>query len=109
MSFWNIWSRSKEAKKEVMLVAEPARYGVVTVLSAGKWEIHVFFAGSVKLVDGHLMFASATRGQCMFAPGIWSTVQTFPLSEECQQLIREYVKTQNFDYMVEEKLRKSDL
>ena len=109
MSFWNIWSRSEEPRKEVMLIAEPARYGVLTVLTAGKWETFVFIKGALKLVDGHLMFASATRGQCTFAPGMWSIVQTYPLSEECQQLIREYVKTQNFDYIVEEKLRKSDL
>ena len=100
-------SKSKEVKKEVETTPE-IRLAMVSV--AGQWVTHLFIAGKFRVDDnGFLVLTHPHGGVTWYAPGIWSTVQTYALSEECQQLIRGYVKTQNFDYIVEEKLRKSDL
>ena len=75
----------------------------------GNWQTHFFVAGSLECWKDYLRLTHPHGGVTWIAPAIWSTAQTYPLSEECQQVIREYVKSQNFDYMVEEKLRKNDL
>lgn len=106
MSFWNILHGKRERlTDDHVFVAEPAKIGVLAVWIAGKFEAHLFIGGTVTISEGRLSFGNVTGGQTVIAPGIWSTVQTFPLSEGCQAEVREWAKQQLFDYIAEEKIK----
>lgn len=97
MSFWNIWPSKKEAV--------PAEIRMLCVNVGGKWQTHFFVAGSLECWKDHLRFTHPHGGVTWIAPAIWSTAQTFPLSEECQARVRMFAKIESFDYMAEEKIK----
>ena len=105
MSFWNIWSENAERRNKMLLAAEPAKLGALAVCIAGKYETYIFVVGTLEMRDRHLGFHNAAGGVTWFAPGMWSTVQTFPLSEQCQAKVREWAKNQSFDYIALEKIK----
>ena len=89
----------------MLWVAEPAKIGMLAVWIAGKFETHLFLGGTLTISEGRLSFGNVTAGQTVIAPGIWSTVQTLPLSEQCQAQVREWAKNQSFDNMALEKIK----
>lgn len=97
MSFWKFWSREKEKA--------PAEIRMLCVNVGGKWQTYFFVAGSLDCWKDHLRFTHPHGGVTWFAPAIWSTAQTFSLSEECQARVRDRAKTETFDGIAEEKLK----